>query len=337
MTDWSDVVARARGLTSQLLPPAQWRELCQAADIPAVAARLSTGGWHLAPSGAAPATPGAIELAVRRRAGARLRLLARWAGSRVARLTPLFDDEDRRSLRAIVRGAAAGVPAQERLWGLVPTPALPLRALAQLARAADVAEVAAQLTAWRHPLAQGFSVDVRGPHPDLFKLDVAMTRAFARRAGAAARRADAPMRLFVQRTVDLENFWTALALAEGPADVVPAELLAPGGSLVREDDLRAAAGARSPAALAAALRRRVVGTPIAAALDPDGRAREDRALEAMVAEFRRIALTAPLSTAPIVGFVLRQRLEVRRLLHIVWGIALGAPRRTIETAVGIAA
>lgn len=112
MTDWGDVAARARGLASQLLAPAQARALCDASDLAALMSALAAAGWPLATRVERSADPRAIEFAVRRRAGARLRVLARWARERAALLSPLFDDEDRRSLRAIVRGAMAGIPAK---------------------------------------------------------------------------------------------------------------------------------------------------------------------------------------------------------------------------------
>ena len=93
----------------------------------------------------------AFALAVRRKAAARMRLLARWAGGRDAVLAVVFEEEDRRSLRALLRGAVQGARAEERLEDLIPTPLLPERALAELARQARPAAIAALLTAWQNP------------------------------------------------------------------------------------------------------------------------------------------------------------------------------------------
>lgn len=337
MTVWGDVVARARGLSSQLITIPQLRALCLAPDLVAFTATLSSMGWSPSMRAERSADPRAIETAIRRRAGARLRVLARWAGDRQPLLAPLFDDEDRRSLRAIVRGAVAGVAPEARLEGLIATPALPLRALDELARARDVSAISALLLVWRHPFAAALATEARRQNPDLFRLEVAVARAFAETARTAMQRADAPMRQFVARVIDLENLWTALTLAGGASDVPSGEVFVPGGRVVSAGDLELAARSQSAAVVASELRPRATGSPIAAALKAPDREREDRALDALIAEFRGLALRDPLSTAPIVWFVLRQRREVRALLHIVWGMALGAPRAAIEAAAGVAA
>lgn len=337
MTDWGDVVARARGLSGELLTPAQWRALCLARDVPALAAQLSTFGAIAPPASEVVAEPRVVESAVRRHAGARLRLLTRWAGDRASRVSPLFDDEDRRSLRAIVRGSAGGVPVDERSAGLIPTATLPIRAIDQLARSTDVAAVAAQLVAWRHPFAGAFAIEAQRPRPDLFRLEVAVTRAFAAHATAAAQRADAPMRLFVERTIDLENIWSIMALVDATSEVPAGTLFVVGGRLVLADDLLLAVRTHAWGAVQAAMRVRTAGTPLGAAFKPGARTREDAALDAMIAEFRRLALREPLSTAPVIAFVLRQRQEVRVILRVMWGIALGASRRVIERSIGVAA
>jgi vacuolar-type H+-ATPase subunit C/Vma6 len=337
MRDWGDVVARARGLSSQLLRRDDWRTLCAARDVDALWAQLAASGAAAAPGADAVASPRALEAAIRRRAGARVRLLAQWAGPRATLLSPLFDDDDRRALRALVRGAVAHVPAGDRTAGLIPTPTLPMRALEQLATLPDVAAIAALCTVWRHPFAPALSAEASRQHPDLFLIEAALARAFALRAVAAARRADASMRAYVSRVIDAENLWTALALADGAPDVDPASVFLPGGAVIRLADLTTAARTQSIGAFEAAIRARTVGTPLARALDADPRAREDRFLDAMIDEVRRDARREPLGTAPIVAFFLRQRREVRVLQGIAWGIALGAGRTVLERTTGVAA
>lgn len=337
MTSWVDVVARVRGLSSQLLDQATCRSLCGARDLAALGAQLASTGALLAPPREQPVTAPAIELALRRRASARLRVVARWAGPRATRLAPLFADEDLRSLRALVRGVVAGTPADDRVAGLIATPSLPVRALAQLAATKDLGAVGALLAIWRHPMAVAIAPEARRAHPDLFRIDSALTRAFAERAEAAGRRADAPMREFVRLTIDLENLWTAFALTEAATDAEPERLFVAGGAVVIVADLSVAAQSRAAMAVASAIRPRAVRTPLAAALDGGARAREDRALDALVRHFRHLALCEPLSTAPIIGFVLRQRAELRTALRITWGIALGASRAHLESAIGVAA
>jgi hypothetical protein len=110
-----------------------------------------------------------------------------------------------------------------------------------------------------------------------------------------------------------------------------------GGRIVAVDDLRFAGSSRSRPDMAARLAPRVAGTPLAAALVADGRPADDGVLDALVAEFRRLALREPLGTAPVILFVLAQRAELRTLVRILWSVSLGMPRSAIERAVGVAA
>src|SRR6185369_13383282 len=103
-------------------------------------------------------------------------------------MSPLSDDEDRRTLRAIIRGAFAGIPAADRMDGVIPTATLPPRAIDQLARAVDLPALAATLMAIRHPFGSAVAAEAHRQHPDLFLLDAALARAFAARATAEARR-----------------------------------------------------------------------------------------------------------------------------------------------------
>lgn len=336
MTDWGDVITRTRGLASHLLRDEQYRALCEAQGIGALGAQLTTLGIVHAPATGVPYDAAALEESLRRRAGARLRVLASWAGERVEQLAPLLDDEDRRSIRALVRGAVAGAAPEARLTGLIPTSSLPLRALQQLATAGDVATVGAQLLTWRHPFASAVAEEAQRQHLDLFHLEVALTRAFAERALRTARR-DTAMRRFAERTIDLENLWSVLILADQHADLDPASIFVCGGTLIRADDIAAAQIAGSRFDIAERLRVRVAHTPLAAALTAANRSAEDAAARALEREFRALARTAPLSLAPVVHFVLRQRVELQALLRVTWSIAMHVPPVLIEGALGVAA
>jgi len=337
MTDWGDVVVRTKGLAGHLLMPAQLAPLCTARGVGALATQMIALGLVPPPAPGATLDEHALELALRRRAGARLRILARWAGRRAEYLAPLFDDEDRRAVRALVRGAAAGIAPELRLAGLIPTTALPLRALDQLSRAGDVAAIGALLLAWRHPLGAAVAGEAARQTLDLFQVETAIARAFAARVRRAARRADAAMRHFVERSIDLENLWAAMVIAGQHADVDPAVVFIEGGALVTVADLQLAADTQNPADLAAALAPRVRQTPLADALAAAPRPADDAALHALVAEFRARARREPLGLAPVIHFALRQRAELRSLLRIIWSISLGVPGAVIQGAVGAAA
>ena len=142
---WEDLATRARGLATHLLGRADLDGLARAESLDALADVLRARGFL--PAGG-PATPGALELAVRRMAGARLAVLAAWGHARNTLLAVVFEDEDRRSLRALLRGAVRAAPPEERLAGLIPTPGLPERALAELAGQPTPGAIAALLTAW---------------------------------------------------------------------------------------------------------------------------------------------------------------------------------------------
>jgi len=331
MTDWGDVITRTRGLASHLLRHEQYHALCEARGVGALGAQLTSLGMVNAPPAGVPYTAHDIEHALRRRAGARLRVLAQWAGVRVEQLSPLLDDEDRRSVRVLVRGAVAGAPPDVRVASLIPTPSLPLRALHQLATAGDVATVAAQLLAWRHPFAEAVADEALRQHVDLFRFEIALARAFAARARAHSSR-DAAMRLFVERSIDLENLWTALILADQHSDVDPASVFVEGGALLRLDDLAAAEQATSRVDIAERLHERVAHTALAPALATGSRAIDDTALGALIREFRDFSRREPLGLAPVVLFVLRQRAELHALMRIAWSIALQVPAALIERA-----
>ncbi|MEQ1690317.1 MAG: V-type ATPase subunit [Gemmatimonas sp.] len=340
MTDYTDLVARARGLTGRLLQDEQIATLC---SVPAahVSAQLAALG-AIAPDAVVANTTGAthvhgLERALRERAALRLQILARWSGTRHDALAVLFDEEDMHSLRAVVRAIVSGVPVDQRTAGLIPTPGLPMRALIALAMSGDVANVASLLLAWQSPYGAAMAVEAARPRPELLQFDVALARTFASRARTATRY-NRMLRHYTQRVIDLANLWTALVLADHRTDVSVATLFVEGGTLVHEADLTFAVAAARREPLVARLLPRVTGTPLARALDPvDGRDPEDSALAAMVEEFRALARREPTSVAPVIAFVLRQHLELRALLRIVWSVSLGIPSARIRRAAGVAA
>ncbi|HVX89619.1 MAG TPA: V-type ATPase subunit [Gemmatimonadales bacterium] len=179
---WEDVNARARGLGTHLLDRGRLEALAAAPDLGALAEALGRAGIAIGAGDGATAEAG-----IRQWSAGILRTLQRWVGARSDALPLVFDDEDRRSIRALIRGAAAGVPAEARLLALLPTPALPAAALEALAALHTVEEVAALLAAWRHPFA-GAAAAAVGAEPDLLAFDRALADAARQRAERAARR-----------------------------------------------------------------------------------------------------------------------------------------------------
>jgi vacuolar-type H+-ATPase subunit C/Vma6 len=328
---WEDLVARAGGLATHLFGRTRLAALARTKNLAHLAAELDQAYGPAV--GAIPdASAEQLEIAVRRAAASCLRLLARWSGPRGDYLAPLLLDEDRRSIRAVLRGAAAGSPPSERLAGLIPTPALPERALEELARQPSVSRVAALLTAWGHPFGSSLLAGARLPQPDLLDLDLRLATAYAISAGRAARAAPSgegarrELLAFVRETMDIENASTAMQLAAQRSSTEPARLFLPEGHLLDRASFLAAARAPSARAAAAILARSFRGSPLARAVAEPSRAPFEDA--AFVAELRRTidaARRTPLGVAPVIAFLMRLRAEVRDLRLIIWRIALGAP------------
>lgn len=330
MSMWPDVVARVRGLSTHLLTAPQRSALARARDLDDLAAQLVRLGY-VSSDMDATADPRRLEIALRRTAAASLRLLVRWSALRAPLLAPLFDDEDRRSIRALLRGAVAHAAPDDRVAGLIPTAVLPERALQELAHCADVAEVAALLSVWSHPFGPVLLEEARQQHPDLFRLEASLSRTFAARAVRIAPRSGRAMRVLVERLVDLENIWTALLVVEQGAETPPEALYVPGGTAVARDAFRVAATSRSRREAAALLTALVRQTPLLPAVSSEPGA-ERRALRALAREQRDIARLDPLGPAPIIEYVLRLRGDLQTVQQDIWGLALGATVPQLEGA-----
>lgn len=328
-TLWGDLDARARGLATHLLRHAELEALAQAPDCAALAEALRRHGF---PVEEGETEAAALELAVRRVAAARLRVLARWSGVRAEALTVLFEDEDRRSLRALVRGAVQGAPAEARLAGLVPTPTLPERALRELAERTKPAAIAALLTAWRNPYGSALLPVASAAQPDLFRLELLVNRTFATRALRAARGVSL-LAAYVRETIDLENAYTALVLAIEGKDVTPRDAFLPGGERLSIAAFEVAAAAGDAAEAIRRLAASFAGTPIGrafAACVEDPSQLEEAVLRARVRALVHATRVAPLGPAPLLAYALRLRAEMMDLRRIIWGVALAVPRAALS-------
>lgn len=320
---WEDLVARARGLATHLLPRAELDALARLPDTAALAEALRR---HDYPIDGGPVSPAALELAVRRRAAARLRLLARWCGSRTRVLAVVFEDQDRRSLRALLRGTSERAPADVRMAGLLPTPELPERALQELARQPTAAALATLLAVWRNPYGVALAAAATDP-PDLLALEILVNRTFAARATRAARGTPLLER-YVRETIDLENAYSALVLAGASTDVPPKEVFLSGGARVSIAEFETAVAAAEPGAAGRRLAATFAGThfgPPFARWQDDPAGLERALLGIRIRQLVRATRTEPLGPAPVLAYVLRLRAEVVDLQRIIWGIRLGAP------------
>jgi vacuolar-type H+-ATPase subunit C/Vma6 len=321
---WEDLDARARGLATHLLSRAELDALGRLPDVAALGDALRRHDYPVEEREVSPAT---LELAVRRMAAARLRLMARWCGPRTGVLAVVFEDEDRRSLRALLRGAIQRVPAEARLAGLLPTPELPERALQELSHQPTPAALATLLTVWRNPYGAALAGAAAAAQPDPFTLEVLVNRTFATRAGRAAR-GRGLLERYVRETIDVENAYAALALAGAEKDVKPKDAFLSGGARISIAEFETAAAAGESGAAAQRLAAAFQGTPLE---PPFARWRDDPAvLERAVLRVRirglvRAMRTEPLGPAPVLAYLLRLRTEVIDLQGIIWGISLGAP------------
>lgn len=314
---WDALAARARGLQTRLVPADQLAALAGARDLTDIARRLAAAGYRL-PAG--PVSARAIERAVRQRTAADLRILARWAGASGGRIDPVFLDQDRRSLRALLRGIAGGTSLEDRTASLVATPELPAARLAELARQTTSAALAELLIHWRNPFGWAIGPEASRSRPDLFTLERAIDRCFAARAVALARAGGRPLERWVAQLLDHENAFAALALARGPAPQEPDRMFVEGGERLPRAAFLAAVRAGPDAA--PVLARAFRGSALAGALVSGGDL-DDAALADLVAAERDIAGTEPASAAPVLLVVLRRRAEERAIRRALWSATLG--------------
>jgi hypothetical protein len=322
MTVWVDVVARARGLASHLAGPADIQALAHASSLRQLDAMLAAR--HGRPVPDTEPSPAAIEDVERRHLGAQVRLLARWAATRADLLAPLYEDEDCRSLRAILRGSVGHVPAPDRLAGLIPTPALSFRALTSLAACESPASIAALLSTWGNPYGPALLAETTRQQPDLFAMEHVLVETWAGRSRRAGKKGGKALKRFVSRQVDLANCWSALLVAEHGFDGAVPALFIEGGDLLSEEDFTLAATAASRGAAARILDGHVRRTPLEAVTATDTGA-EERILRALTREQHDLARTEPLGAAPVVEYWLRLRGEMLAVRRIAWSIAAGVP------------
>jgi vacuolar-type H+-ATPase subunit C/Vma6 len=286
-----------------LLGGARLRDLASATDVRALAEAIARAAPEIAAG--EPPSPLGIELATRREAQSRLAILMRWCGDRVEHLTPVFDAEDHRSIRAALRGAAAGNAPEERRAGLIATPSLGDKALDELCRQPTPAAVAALLAVWEHPLAPAILAEARREQPDLYVLERALDAAYAEREASAAKQGDRALRDLIQISTLAQRAFTALLAADPAAELAPLRSIMPGTPLARE----------------------------IAKTNPSADAIERAALQTLLKAQRANARREPLGLGPVLYFLARLRAELRDLTRIAWGVAIDAPRTALAGGV----
>jgi vacuolar-type H+-ATPase subunit C/Vma6 len=331
VSDFLAADARARGLGLRLFRRAELDRLAGAPDVSSLVRTLGRSP-QLAQPIEEPATVARIELAIRQTAARHLALLGKWDGAMPA-LTVFYAAQDRRALRAMLRGAIQGAPSDARLGGLLPTPDLPERALVLLARQPSPSKIAAHLVVLRHPYAERLSPVCVAAHPALLDLELALVRAFADRIGAAARQGDANLVAFARERIDVCNLQLALLFVAGPRDVDGSTCFVEGGRWLERRDFALACAEETRGAAGARLGRALAGSPLSS-LDPssegDPARLEHAALVSALARQRAVARVDPLGSAPLLGFLLRLEAQSLDLLRVAWGASLGAPAELVR-------
>jgi vacuolar-type H+-ATPase subunit C/Vma6 len=320
------LVARARGLAAHLLTRAALEALADADSLDALGRSLSRLGTRIDPL-ADGADVLAVERAAEHTANRHFWTLYRWQERPPGILDVFAAHQDRRSVRALLRGAVQGTPPAARLDGLMPTPSLPPTVLTALAHQVSPASLMQQLVMLGHASARLLLPLVAPSQPDLLGIDLALLRAFAARAAKAAAHADQPLREFVATVIDLGNAETALVAAGEPRDTDAVDLFVAGGQSLPADVFTAAIGAGSAQALAV-LSRALAHSLLAPALPHaagDAIDLDRRFLTAMLSRLGRLCRLEPLSSAPVLRVLLLMEAQTRDLRTAAWGVALGVP------------
>lgn len=312
---WEAAVARGRGLATHLVSRDTLLRAAEAGSWTGAARTLVTAGFPAIERDLASRAD--FDRAAGRIAAARMELLGRWLGNRRGALAVIYEDENRRSIRRLLRGAAEGTSRETRLRGLTPTPELPERVLVRLASAASPERLIDMLVHAGHPAGRVLAT-ARGPRrapqaPGLWRSELELDRLFATRVTRAARRAGAPVRRFTALLIDVENAWSVLSASHWGDDVTPEEVFLEGGkALDRDAFLTLARLPESGDGRWRGLARQFASTPLGRLFaDPRAAALlEDQVAVALVAWQRAEARKNPLSAAAVLDVLLR--IQARR-------------------------
>ncbi len=324
---WDALVVRGAGLTSRLLPVSVLQELLRLESLEELERRLTQLGFETAREGESLAAR--LERGVRRWAGSRLRQLAAWSRLDPAPVAIFLRDEDRRSLRRLIRGALAGAPATLRISGTLPTPELPEKVLEELARRSTLAEIATQLTAWGNAFGPPLLALGSAPRPDPLAIELALDRCWGDHGLADGRRIGGEFLRYVEESIDLANASSLIVLVSQRQRDEAARFFLPGGRWLDEATLSELVAAPDLSTLHSFLRTRLAGSSFARALAATGESEsrfEEAVLRERIRELSRKGLSEPLGGAPLLRFMLRLRAQVVTLSRAIWERALAVPQ-----------
>ncbi|MGB5374621.1 MAG: V-type ATPase subunit, partial [Polyangiales bacterium] len=206
-------------------------------------------------------------------------------------------------------------------------------ALFTLASQPTPADVVRMLLLWSHPFGSALVEAASRAHPSLFELEVALQRAFARRASTRAREGGPQLVEYVGQVIDLMNAWSALLhFAERDPKIVELTFVEGGQWLTRpvfEKLMGVATLEDVEKELAWELRNSALAPVFRQGLDEIADL-ESAALRAQIAWQNRSMRIDPSSAAPLIGFAIELRAQVLSLRRIIWGVALRAPAALIQ-------
>src|SRR5688572_12753787 len=321
------LVARARGLATHLIARQTLETLAGADDLQSFTDHMSRLHAGIDPI-REPGDVFAVERAIVATASRHLATLRRWVDKAPNALDVFTAYQDRRSLRALLRGAAAGAPAERRVAGLLPTPSLPHDTLTELARCATPTDVIRRLVILGHDDAKRLMETVSASPVDLLSMEIVLLRSFAERVVRTAAAGDYVLRGFVESVIDVANAQHALLVAGEPRELKAAELFVRGGRWLPAAGFVSVAAAGSAEAGIAALAASVARSPLSSWLPlvTGDLAHLDRAfLVGSLAQLTRAMRVDPLSSAPVLRVLLLIDAQGRDLRALAWGAALGVP------------
>lgn len=339
MASFGDVNARARGLRGHLLSRARLVELAQYRSVGALAAELVRAGYP--PARGVAGDPAELDRVLGAVAAGRVHLLVCWLGPRAAALRAILERRELATLRAVLRGAAAGAAPGARMRGIHPSSLWPASLLSPLSHAASLESVRQRLHAARHPAAAVF--EGAGPaerRHDLLELELAARRWWAQRVHEGVRRAGRAAGEIAGRIIDEENLVALLLSPAWGVEVAPERVFLPGGGRLEQSLLVELWRTGDEAARRSAVAERLHGTPAGRVLADQGLGLIELpgALRAAaIRELRRAARLAPLGPAPTAEVLLRIEAEAEGLRRVVRGIGLEAPAAVIAAGVLAAA
>ena len=340
MPDFEYSNARLRAMKSRLLPRPKLEELAEAGSLPALLTALTDTPYQpsvqAALARAAEAGMDCLRDALRGDVALTLgRARAFFAADTVSGTLAalIFRRYDLDNLKAVLRGLARQVPADDILAACLPVGELGQTELAELARTADVRAAIGLSATWRFPLAEPLLETLgkkREGEWELRDLELALHQWHFHTASAEASRAGGlgtGLLEALKLQADTTNVLTALRLI-GSREATHAERHLVGPGTIPPSLLQKAALAASPTEAVEMLSRSKLGPALRAGLAEYERTGRLSAFERALSleelrHFRQFFVRDPLGIGVLLGYLALKVNEVANLRTVAWGLQLG--------------